>query len=263
MGKKTEKKKLSIDFLPNIYYLLRQCSDKSDTSNSAVVNDILQAILPLSDEIRRELRDYCFNRVMELEDTLMNIGSYANQDYLVYISQWKQLGTYFNDTILEDMPSSAMRWIKLKNGFCKYPADWIVLEDIEGKAVECDYAGVVECRNGLKHGLNGKPVPHFLFFCNTKYARDYSDKLQMKVFEGCRSKYPDFDRLLNMQSSLEDWERMDGNVYDLQTRRNEIDSLPKIGVFNIPVKGDPYYWNPSSPDYLPPYGAIVIPDIGL
>ena len=97
---------------------------------------------------------------MELENTLINVGSFESQDYLVRISQWKQLGAYFNETTSEDIPSPKMKWRKLKNGYCKYPTDWIELTDVMGKDGDCEFAGVVECRNGAKELLiNNRLIP--------------------------------------------------------------------------------------------------------
>ena len=256
-----KKKKLSIDFEPETYELMKSVGNDTKKSNSAIVNEVLSAILSLSPKAKKKLREFCNNmyyECMENRKNEMNYMKYNGVAAIQEMEQWKQLSELFKIDEDEYNKENHMRKVILKDAFCIFPDDWIVLNDICGKPEECSYAGVVECKNGAKYGVNGDPVPHFIFFCNDKDACDYSDEMEAKIYKECAKAYPKFIELFNMQVSYADVDIDWNNEADVK-RAEEINSLPFFGLFAMPVKGDFPHWTKNRPNYTPPYGAMIIP----
>ena len=137
--------------------------------------------------------------------------------------------------------SQKMRITNLKNGYVEYPENWIVLKNLFGSSETCLYAGVVEARNSTKYG-----IPHFLFFSDKKYAKDYSDEMELKIFEACKKAWPAFEEFEKMERPLPD--------FSDQNEAKKWDEAPCIHLFHIIEKGDPIY----DQEYDPPYGAQII-----
>ncbi len=239
------KKKVSIDFQMPEYILMIDYAKKSNQSNSMIINDLVNTFIPLSTVIRKELCIFCWNRFSETLKKLQEVSGFEVQEIDIEARQWKALAQYFEDE--EDFLQTGMRKIMLKEGYCIFPSDWIVLGNIFGAPEECMYAGVVESRNSSIYG-----IPHFLFFCNKKYAREYDDKLEDKVYAECEKVFPEFKKFYNMQIHLTKEEEKDIE------KMNEWSKAPCFGLFHLVEKGDPLYWNALRPDYTPPAGAMIV-----
>ena len=233
----TKKKKISIDFLLPEYSLLSRQAKANGQSNSCIINELVGTFLPLVPELKKYL---------ECISELQRLSGYESQDIAIVASQWKTLENYFHVNV-ENLPNTNMKKIQLKDGYCIVPKDFVILGDIFGRPEECLYAGVVESRNSKTYG-----IPQFLFFCNTKYAREYTDELEAKVYKECEKVFPEFKKLYNMQIDLKPEEENDEN------RIAEWDKAPRFGMFHLVEKGDPVYWNSLNPNYNPPYGAMIV-----
>ncbi len=148
-----------------------------------------------------------------------------------------------------------MKRVMLKDGYLIIPKDFIVLQDTVDAAEKCLYAGVVESRNHEKYG-----IPHFVFFSNYKYGKEFDDELHTKVYEACAKAYPEFKKYFNMQVDIpqqkggaEKWQDP-----EFLARMEKWDQAPCFGLFAIVEKGDPLYWNSIHPNYEPPYGAMIV-----
>ena len=255
------KKKLSIDFNSETYELMRSVVDETGKSNSAIVNELLAAILSLTPKMKKKLRDFCNNNYWECVENIKNETNYMQYNSMEIAKEterWKRLSEVFKVDEDEYKKVNHMKKVMLKDAFCIFPDDWIVLQDICGKPEECRYAGVVECKNGDKYGINGDPVPHFIFFCNDKVARDYSDEMEAKIFGECAKAYPKFNELFNLQVAYDDVE-IDWNNEEDVKKAEEINKLPYFGLFAMPIKGEFPHWSSINPYYTPPYGAMIIP----
>lgn len=242
----TKKKKISIDFLLPEYSLLSRQAKANGQSNSCIINELVGTFLPLVPELKKELATYCADKYLECISELQRLSGYESQDIAIVASQWKTLENYFHVNV-ENLPNTNMKKIQLKDGYCIVPKDFVILGDIFGRPEECLYAGVVESRNSKTYG-----IPQFLFFCNTKYAREYTDELEAKVYKECEKVFPEFKKLYNMQIDLKPEEENDEN------RIAEWDKAPRFGMFHLVEKGDPVYWNSLNPNYNPPYGAMIV-----
>ncbi len=240
------KKKISIDFQMPEYKLMIEYAQKNAQSNSKVVNDLVNIFIPLSTTMRKELSDFCGNKFLESLNQLQGKSDFEAQDINVEASQWKALANYFRVENYK-LWKSSMRQIMLKEGYCIFPADWIVLGNIWGTPEECMYAGVVESRNFSVYG-----IPHFLFFSNKKYACEYDEEFKAKVYAECERVFPEFNKFFNMQIYLTKEEEND------KDKLAEWDKAPSFGLFHLVEKGDPMYWNALRPDYIPPAGAMIV-----
>lgn len=145
--------------------------------------------------------------------------------------------------------------LPLLGGTLSYPSGWLVAEPRGTSADTCEYAGVMEVRNGDLYQFGGKPVPHILFRSPYLYARDYPPDFEEEVREACRAIYPDFVVLEKLEPSAKAFEHFDfNNPYDVE-RINELTTkLPQIGLFAIPVEGDMSYWGTRD---NAPFGVII------
>ena len=131
----------------------------------------------------------------------------------------------------------------IKNGVVVYPEDWIVVN--REVAPERRYAGVVECRDA-----DGIRIPHFLFFTNRQYAREYTEQEIAQINRLCAHASQIFARVQEMQVKPVPDPDHPGRYLN----EKEYLDAPQIGYFALYEQGDPAY--PS--DYDPPYGAKII-----
>ena len=244
-----EKKKMSIDFNLPEYKLLTDEAKRRNESSGYVVNQLIGLILSLPAGMRQEIGTFCGNKYAECAGRYRQVCSdFEKQERHLEMQRWNDLRSFFCAG-LPECDSKQMQKIRIKDGYCVCPSDWVVLGEVEGKPSDCMYAGVVESRNWSRYN-----IPHFLFFCNVKYACDYTEDLYKKVYAEVAKAYPDFDKYLNMQVEL--------SKDDINNEKlvREWEKAPCFGLFHLVEKGDPLYWNSVTPTYVPPAGAMVVRD---
>lgn len=246
-----KKKKLSIDFLNSCYQSLTQTAQEEKVSNSDIVNTLITVFLQLSSDVRQDLSNYCQNRyaIEKANASADTFSALERENKAALAQEYLKIGNFLKIDQEEDVHPK-MRMVFLKEGYTIFPEDWIILEDICGRPEDCMYAGVVESRNCEKYH-----IPHFVFFSDYKYGRDYPEKLEKKVYAACASAYPDFKRLFNLQRPIPDHTGTDPEGKKLL---KEWYDAPQFALFHLPEKGDPMYWNRITPNYDPPYGAMII-----
>lgn len=246
------KKKLSIDFDMPEYELLVGKAKEEGKSNSAIVNSLIRLFAKVSPSVADQVAAFCHEQYIKEKNSLEQSSGFERAEIENRIREYERLSEYFGYEAKENEPDPGMRITFLKEGYVVYPDDWIRLDNVFGPAETCMYAGCVESRNSAKLG-----IPHFIFFCNVKSGKEYTDEMVLQVYEACAKAYPDFKKYYNAQmmtdsigSAPEDpgyWIRL-----------NEWNERPYFGTFPIVEKGDPIYWNKYTPDYKPPYGAMII-----
>ncbi|SKC04170.1 hypothetical protein SAMN06296386_11519 [Lachnospiraceae bacterium] len=140
--------------------------------------------------------------------------------------------------------------LKIKNGILVFDEDLILVNPEE--AHECEYACIIECRNGHKYGNDhfGVPVPHFLYLCNVKYGCDYDDALIASMHKACTEKWPYFKDVLKHQIAP---------IYDpdncgYMLNSFEWNQAPTIGYFAVYEVLDPLF----NYNYIPYFPAKII-----
>ena len=240
------KKKVSIDFTEPEYALLADRAKKEGISNSAVVNGMISLFFRISPDVAKKIGNFCYQQYLQEKSTLELLSGFDRDEAQKRMTQFGKISSYFG----YDTPSekdNSMKITFLKNGYVTYPKDWIVLDNVFGSAENCMYAGCVESRNSKKFG-----IPHFIFFCDMKYGKDYTDEMSEKIYSACAKAYPKFREFYNMEQPMPD-----PHDKEALQRWNE---APCFGLFHIVEKGDPIYWHDADPDYQPPYGAVIIRD---
>lgn len=237
------KKKVSIDFTEPEYALLASRAKIEAKSNSALVNDLISLFYRISPDVSKRIGNYCHEQYIREKQQLETLSGFERDESAKRIGQFEKLSAYFGYDTSAVEPGMHITF--LKEGYVIYPEDWIVLEDVFGPADTCMYAGVVESRNYEQYG-----IPHFIYFCNVKYGKDYSDDMRTRIYAACAKAFPDFKKYYNMQV-------LNPNMHDLREIK-KWDAAPYFGLFPLVEKGDPFYWHAYNPDYKPPFGAMII-----
>lgn len=135
--------------------------------------------------------------------------------------------------------------IQLKNGTLKYPADWILLPDAIVAPEVSSFAGVVECRNWEIY-----KIPHFVFFSNHRYAKDYTDDEITNIKKSCVAHWPEFAAVLTQQVEPP----LTDPVYSHKWKQKLEEHLasPYIGYFSILSDDDPL-----ATDNCDPFGCLI------
>ncbi len=243
MSVKQKPKKISIDFGIPEHALLTKEASRKGISNSSVVNELIATFCTLPPDIKSDLCKFCEEKKRECR--AQESESFSDFEIENRYAKWMNLTKYFTVSPDEYL-DNGMRKIFLKAGYVIFPKNYVVLEDL-GSYEEHKYCGVLACRNDKKYD-----VPVFMFPCDYRYAKDYTDELEETVLQSVKKVFPRITELWNMQSNYDIFK--DG--YD-EKKADEYFAAPQFGFFHIVVKGDPLYWNSVNPNYRPPDGAMI------
>lgn len=188
------KKKVSIDFTPSAYELLVNYAKKTEKSNSAIINLLVETFLSLTDLERKYLSEFC-NELLEKEN---NLSSKTNDSFEVQEKENKSIRlSNLIDFLTEGRGiinpiGNSMVKITIKNGdYVIVPFDWIVLDYKHPE--ECSYVGVVSMRNSEAYN-----APTFLFFSDIPINMLTAEN-QEAILEHCQKKQPSFSKIIAMQ----------------------------------------------------------------
>ncbi|MGN1141099.1 MAG: hypothetical protein ACI4TF_07855 [Oliverpabstia sp.] len=246
------KKKVSIDFDIPEYELMVSVAKEKGKSNSAIINNLIRLFAKVSPDVSYQISAFCHEQYLKEKMPLENLSGFERAEVEKRVREYEKLSEYFGYKVDDSEQSPGMRITFLKDGYVIYPDDWIILDDVFGPAEECMYAGSVESRNFSKFG-----IPHFIYFCNVKSGKDYTDEMKTQIYNACAKAYPDFKKFYNMQIPTNHiGDNPDDSGY--WDRLNEWNSMPCFSIFPIVEKHDPIFWNNFTPDYKPPFGAMII-----
>ena len=241
MFKKEKKKKISIDFNLDNYEKLTSYGENYGLSNSVIVNFLIENFLDLDSNLKQGLSTYVYKKKNNLENSLFECSGFEKVQVKKEIQILENLIMFFTDGkgYKEEEctmnNNQHMQKVKMKNGYLVCPEDWIVVNN--HNPLGCEYAGVVETKNGAKYN-----VPHFVFF----FPAEINNMTELdieRVNDKCIDAYYDFKRILGMEVSP----AFDKN-HKLLNAEAWMNS-PHPGYFPIPVYG-------GSDSYL--YGAMVV-----
>lgn len=240
-------KKLSIDLPDSNRIKLEKIKEETRTPYGSTINTLIDTFCDLPDEISQDIIDTCKAKVRSLLDQMDKAGGFELADISAKVQKYLDIMAFLNHgqaiSIDQIKREPEMKTISIKNGSVIYPANWIVVN--ADQATQCEYAGVVECRNAERYG-----IPHFLFFTNEKYAKDYSQQEKTRINRLCAYASRLFADAEKQQVPLVADPEHPGEYLN---SKEHLDS-PYIGHFHLYEQGDPTY--PS--DYNPPYGAMVV-----
>lgn len=240
-------KKLSIDLPDENRRKLEQIKEKTRTPYGGTINTLISTFCDLPDGMRSDLSDFCTTKLQTLCDQMDRAGQFELEELSTTAKRYMDIMSFINDGIPVSLDAikrkPRMTTISIKDGVVVYPEEWIVVNpDV---ALERRYAGVVECRDA-----DGTRIPHFLFFSDKKYSREYSEQEIAQINRLCAYASRVFAHVQERQVKPVPDPDHPGRYLN---EKEYLDS-PQIGHFHLYEQGDPTY--PS--DYDPPYGAKII-----
>lgn len=154
------------------------------------INMLIKNFLRMPTGMKQAFTGFCISKCQELDKLLEVAGAMEKKSIEMEKEQYLEIARIINggiDIHYDDTPD--MRKIAMKDGYLIIPKDWIVVN--EEDAAHYRYAGVVECRNHVKYG-----IPHFVFFTNAEYPKDYDTDL---INEMCCEAWPKFKDIIDQQ----------------------------------------------------------------
>lgn len=248
-----KRKKISLDLDSLIYDAVSEYSNNTKKTVGSTINTILASLLLLSTKTKKNFAKYLEKEMDKKNNELKNAGQFEAAEIYKEIYQMREL--YFLLTEEKGLPAEEnkkMKRIYLKNGYVVFPSDWIIL-DVLDNPLESLYAGIVETRNGEKYN-----VPHFIFFSNKKYGKDYTEEDEGNVIDACVRAYPEFKNIINAQIDYTNLYNEDGYLEFEKVEESGWKEAPEIGLFHIPEKDDPIYEKAYGSNYSHPYGCVII-----
>ena len=240
-------KKMSIDLSEENKIKLEKIKEETRRPYGNTINILIDTFCDLPEEISEDMINFCKAKVRMLLDQMDKSGEFEVEVLSSKIQKYLDIMTFLNNgneiSIDQIKREPVMKTILIKNGTVICPRDWIVVNPEQ--ADQCEYAGVVECRNAEWYG-----IPHFLFLTNTKYASDYSDQEIDHIDKLCAQESPLFARAVANQVSLIADPVRPGEYLNAKKHLTS----PLVGHFHLYEHGDPCY--PA--DYKPPYGAMIV-----
>lgn len=237
--------KISADITADNNNLLDSRRKYLGIKKSTTINELIATFCNIPESVKQDMIGYCKNKLKQDYSKMNIVGDFEMEELKKEISSLEQIAKFLNDgkeiTVKEVLSTPNMQTIAIKNGSVLYPAEWIIVNP--EIAQQCEYAGVIECRNGSKLG-----IPHFLYFSK---QRMISDSEIEQLHNLCIQKWPKFkEKVLDKQVTL----IPDSNNFGEYINAEDYLAAPIIGYFNIAREGDPSL----PPNYKFPSGAKII-----
>lgn len=254
MFKNKENIKLSIDLTEKNKGILESIKTERGVSYGNIVNTVIDTFVNISVEVKKELLAIVKIKIKEIYKEMDSSGEYRYQELEEQMENYKKIATFLNDgeniswERLKFEPTLAS--YPLKDGILICPDNWIMLN--RDQASTMMYAGVVECRNSKSFGKEhfGEEIPHFVYFSDYKYGKDYPEKYTDDINKLCAKVWPNFETVINNQVEP---------IYNPELpmrllNANEWEEAPTIGHFSIYEQGDSLFGK----NYEPLAGARII-----
>lgn len=237
--------KFSVDISGKNKNAMDEYTYQYDMKYGPFLNFLIRKILRMQKPMSEYLRDCCLKKCDEINDAIITTeDEFTRQKLEQEKQEYLEMARLYaggKEIDYDQKEDPTMTKYRVKDGYLIVPKDWIVLNpEFEG---QCRYAGVVECRNSAKYG-----IPHFVFFTDIQYARDYDSDLEENVRDWCVEKWPDFTKVIQQEVKL---------IPDPENRGKYLNAeehlaSPVIGLFQILRNDDEHFKND------PPYGAMIV-----
>lgn len=215
-----------------------------------VLNNYITYTACLSGDVKSDLIAFIDKEIQARELLKKNCeGALRFNELESQIEQFNGLKSLITnyDSFAENNNEQTLNQISLRNGYLKYPREWLLVNPEAAK--ECDCAYVLECCNGSRWGIK-----HYVYFEN---LREMSEEFKDQVVTEVLRVYPDFQRVVDMQVQLiykEGEPKTAGNALNLA----EWAESPVIGVFRIQNSFEVRARQAKEPNYLPPALAEIV-----
>ena len=246
--------KLTIDLTDENKATLEKIKTERRMPYGSMINSLISTFGDIPEVVKKELLAIIKPKIKELYKEMDTAGDYQFRELANQSQAYIDIATFLNDgnrISLESLEAEpTLKKYKMKDGILICPDNWIVINAEQADTMM--YAGVVECRNSERFGTKnfGRTIPHFVFFSNKKYGREYDDYYISHINRLCVQAWPDFQMVIDSQvEPIDDPERP-----GYQINAEEWMNAPTIGHFAIYEQGDPIYGS----NYQPPAGARII-----
>ena len=126
------RKKVSIDFKPVCYQSMIAAAKKGNSSNSDVINTLIEVFLQSSPDVLQDIGTCCQQRYIAEKEAANALTGYFREEKLSLAEQYLKITEYCGVKLPEIDPG--MKKIYLKEGYVIIPEDWIVFPDVYGSA---------------------------------------------------------------------------------------------------------------------------------
>lgn len=246
--------KLTIDLSDCNKEILEKIKTERRMPYGNTINSLIDAFCEIPESVKKELLTFIKTRIKALYKEMDVAEDFLFRDLAMQSEAYIEIATFLNDgrrISIESIESEpTLTKYPVRNGILICPDDWIVLNPEQADVMM--YAGVVECRNSENFGKEnfGEKIPHFVFFSNKKYAKEYDNYYTDHINKLCVQMWPNFQKVIESQvEPIDDPERP-----GYQLNAEEWMKAPTIGHFSVYEHGDPIYGT----KYEPPAGARII-----
>lgn len=246
--------KLTIDLSDCNKRILEKIKTERRVPYGNTINNLINTFCEIPESVKKELLVFTKSRIKALYKEMDVADDFLFRDLATQSQAYIGIATFLNDgkriSIESIEAESTLTKYPVKNGVLICPDDWIILNPEQADVMM--YAGVVECRNSDKFGKEnfGERIPHFVFFSNKKYGKEYDNYFTEHINDLCVRAWPNFQSVIeNQVEPIDDPERP-----GYQINAEEWMKAPTIGYFSIYEHGDITY----GPNYEPPAGARII-----
>lgn len=246
--------KLTIDLLGRNKEVLEKIKNERKVPYGNTINSLISTFCEIPEVVKKELLFFAETRIKELYKEMDAAGECLFKELDEQSQSYLKIATFLNDgkkiSVEKLKEEPVLKKYPIKNGILICPNNWIIVNPEKADAMM--YAGVVECRNAEKFGKEnfGVKIPHFLFFSEKKYAREYDAYFLKYINEMCVRAWPNFQKVIDSQiEAIDDPERP-----GYQINADEWMKAPIIGHFAVYEQGDKAYGS----NYKPPFGARIV-----
>lgn len=227
--------------------VLDKITDNYILKYGPMINKIIKTFCLMPDDVLKVIEKVCREAYENLNNEIEHTEENSfhreplikSRDWFYEILKITHGGSYpfCEEEKKDDEPS--MRKVRLLDGYLIIPSDWILVNEEE--AANCRYAAVMECRNSAKHG-----VPHFIYFNNFQYAREYTEDMEKRFLSLCEKAWPRFKEIRNLsdRNQLVPDPENKGEYLNVEAYL----AAPTIGLFHIAEQCNRKL----------PYGAMII-----
>lgn len=248
------KSKLTIDLKDENKIILENLKNETGNAYGSTINDLIKTFAYLPANVKKEFMFFASSKIRRLYREMEGAGELNAQVLSAEIHAYSLVRDYFKEGELplvdrSDIDSTLIK-VFIKDGIFVCPSTYILLNYEEAK--DSPYACIVECRNSKTFGYKhfGEPIPHFVYFCSTKYAENYDNSFCEMVKKACVRVWPKFDQVL--ESQVEPIDDPD-NFGEILNAEQWYDA-PTIGLFAAYEQGDTKF----GPKYKPPAGVHIV-----
>lgn len=251
------KSKLTIDLTDENRIKLEQRKKENGMPYGATINALVRSFSYVPQNVKRKIAAFISSEVKKLYIQMDGASEFNAHELSAELEAYSLMKEFFCDRELSvdrNDSESNLKKTLIKNGIFICPSSYIMIN--REAALDSLYACIIECRNSESFGAKylGETIPHFVYFCNTKYADSYDDAFYELVNRECVLTWPKFKKVLECQVEPIDDPDDPGGILNAEAWFE----APTIGYYAVYEQGD----NRFALGYKPPAGVRIVRMLG-